>query len=167
MATRGYLLLHRSLRCKDEADSREQTQDNRQRKPSSMQVNRLGLQAQVKGCQSVLRNGQGSPSSKGSRHLSPGPRTGALRILPATGPGKDWVFWERVCWQSGEEDCNCLLIEVNKCFEVKRNETGNGKRSKLFRSKNKRESKIYHYKEKNKFRFLNFSLFCALNHIYI
>lgn len=31
-------------------------------------------------------------SSKGSRRLSPGPGTRALRILHATGPGKDWVL---------------------------------------------------------------------------
>lgn len=53
---------------------------------------------------------------------------------------------------------NYLLIKVNKCFEAKKNENGNGKSQKLCRSKNNRESKIYHYKEKNKFRFLNFSL---------
>lgn len=46
-----------SLCCRAGADSREQSPDHRQRKPSSTQVKRTGLQEREKGCESVLRRG--------------------------------------------------------------------------------------------------------------
>ena len=46
-----------SLCCRAGADSREQSPDHRQKKSSSTQVTRPGLQEQEKGCESVLRWG--------------------------------------------------------------------------------------------------------------
>lgn len=83
----GYRLVHSRV-C---GAGLEQTPDDRQRKSSSTQVKRPGLQAQEKGCESVLRKEpRRGPQlrSKGRQRPSPRLGPGAVRTAPVLGPGK-------------------------------------------------------------------------------